>query len=105
MSAEDLLSVFAVSVKCVQAISLFMRTRLAQSLGTSDHNTLIEQFIAVIPACPPEMAEFFLEANSWSLQVCRHSVMMMMIDDEDDEDDEDFACVSEAEMHFRMNLP
>eukprot|EP00049_Salpingoeca_infusionum_P026114 m.23815 g.23815 ORF g.23815 m.23815 type:complete len:200 (-) comp8533_c0_seq2:494-1093(-) len=38
------------------------------SLGTTDHSTLVEQFNQIVPGAPEGAAEFFLEANSWSLQ-------------------------------------
>lgn len=47
--ADDLLSMFA-------------------TMGTSDHNTLVEQFQQIVPDAGPEEAQFFLEANNWSLQ-------------------------------------
>lgn len=50
-------------------LSMFM------SMGTSDHEQLVQQFCTVIPGCPQEQAEFFLEANAWSLQAAVCSLM------------------------------
>ena len=36
-------------------------------MGTSDRANLIEQFVAVAPEADRESAEFFLEANNWTL--------------------------------------
>lgn len=36
------------------------------AMGTTDHQTLIEQFCTVVP-CDAPAAEFFLEANNWDL--------------------------------------
>eukprot|EP01129_Flabellula_baltica_P014829 TRINITY_DN7224_c0_g1_i1.p1 TRINITY_DN7224_c0_g1~~TRINITY_DN7224_c0_g1_i1.p1 ORF type:complete len:256 (-),score=35.26 TRINITY_DN7224_c0_g1_i1:29-796(-) len=38
------------------------------SLGTTDHNELVNQFCAVIPDASDDVARFFLEASNWSLQ-------------------------------------
>lgn len=38
------------------------------SMGTTDHNELIQQFMQVVPGAPAEAAQFFLEANSMNLQ-------------------------------------
>eukprot|EP00040_Diaphanoeca_grandis_P015480 m.79060 g.79060 ORF g.79060 m.79060 type:complete len:282 (-) comp25176_c0_seq1:316-1161(-) len=38
------------------------------SMGTTDHTTLIQQFLAVINGAPPDAAQFFLEANNMNLQ-------------------------------------
>ena len=61
--ADDLLSMFAVRWSAV-----VIACSRAQSMGTTDHNTLIEQFCTIISGCEPEVANFFLEASSWSLQ-------------------------------------
>ncbi|KJE89742.1 hypothetical protein CAOG_01172 [Capsaspora owczarzaki ATCC 30864] len=39
-----------------------------QSMGTSDHDTLLQQFRIILPDADEESCRFFLEANNWSLQ-------------------------------------
>jgi len=39
-----------------------------QKMGTTDHDTLLKQFLTIIPGLDEEVARFFLEANSWTLQ-------------------------------------
>eukprot|EP01128_Nolandella_sp_AFSM9_P005255 TRINITY_DN2512_c1_g3_i1.p1 TRINITY_DN2512_c1_g3~~TRINITY_DN2512_c1_g3_i1.p1 ORF type:complete len:258 (+),score=68.46 TRINITY_DN2512_c1_g3_i1:111-776(+) len=38
------------------------------AMGTTDHGTLVEQFRTIIPSCEVQVAQFFLDANNWSLQ-------------------------------------
>jgi len=39
-----------------------------QKMGTTDHDTLLKQFQTIIPGVDPDIAKFFLDANSWILQ-------------------------------------
>jgi hypothetical protein len=41
-------------------------------MGTTDRDTLLEQFCTIVPGLQRELAVFFLEANAWSLQVTEH---------------------------------
>jgi len=37
-------------------------------MGTTDRDTILKQFQAIVPGVEAEVARFFLEANSWTLQ-------------------------------------
>uniref|UniRef100_A0A6B2LFF1 Nbr1 FW domain-containing protein n=1 Tax=Arcella intermedia TaxID=1963864 RepID=A0A6B2LFF1_9EUKA len=39
-----------------------------QKMGTTDHDTLVRQFQTIVPGVEVEIAKFYLDANSWSLQ-------------------------------------
>eukprot|EP00123_Amoebidium_parasiticum_P017586 comp23907_c0_seq1/m.42094 comp23907_c0_seq1/g.42094 ORF comp23907_c0_seq1/g.42094 comp23907_c0_seq1/m.42094 type:complete len:242 (-) comp23907_c0_seq1:71-796(-) len=41
---------------------------LFQSMGTTDHETLVQQMMAVVSSNDPQACLFFLEANNWNLQ-------------------------------------
>lgn len=37
-------------------------------MGTTEHATLVEQFVSVVPTADRTTAQFYLEANNWTLQ-------------------------------------
>eukprot|EP00039_Didymoeca_costata_P000118 m.44181 g.44181 ORF g.44181 m.44181 type:complete len:273 (+) comp10064_c0_seq1:246-1064(+) len=45
------------------------------AMGTTDKDTLVQQFTTVIPSCDVHAAEFFLEANNWNLAAAVGSYM------------------------------
>jgi len=46
----------------------FKLLEMFQKLGTTDHDTLIQQFQQIVPDANPEAVRFYLEASNWTLQ-------------------------------------
>lgn len=44
-------------------------------LGTTDHAELVSQFQAIIEDATEDIAQFFLDANNWMLQVILPSLL------------------------------
>jgi len=46
----------------------FKLLEMFQKLGTTDHDTLIQQFRQIVPDANPDAVRFYLEASNWTLQ-------------------------------------